>query len=440
MLHNWPGLVGRSNALHILCYVPLVSFDGSGPSLIQSNKNQLTRVPELRSLIFEPLLAAMVPHEGAVMAEHLLVQVYTNVLRHWLDLVKVSDRPIAQARASLIGLTNHVNTLAMSLTQPGTNTQTSVSEAAIHFGILSYFSLLSSALKDPKLQPYIHIMMPPGPLVYRLFFSPSVAVVSAMCNILASYKKAFEKVMVRPFSESPQNLSPLSQQQGGKGAGRGAVASTPSQPVLFSQQMQSSQDEGEAVPAGGRGRERGREGHRRRSSWQALPPARPHQYDADYVMTFNSYLMDCCNCLWRGRAFNITDANSQGCRIDRNYVHALESYVASLDRRGVTLQSLFTLPLNPITALEAILFVREKEMAEEEKEGGGGDGEAAGVAVRHAGPVSAESLRKLAKDGGMDISWQDYRLGVLERLESRGIDGIAFIMFNTMKNLMGTRK
>lgn len=162
---------------------------------------------------------------------------------------------------------------------------------------------------------------------------------------------------------------------------------------------------------------------------QGAGQPRLHHYEADYVNGFNGYLMDCCNCLWRGRAFNSVDRNAQGCLVSPAQVTALEAYVAALDQ-GLALHSLFTLSHNPVTALQSIAVVRERE---DEDEG-------MGLEIRHAGPVSQESLKRLAIDGGISMAWSDYRLAVLKRLEDQGAGGVATMMFNTMRNLMERRK
>ena len=58
---------------------------------------------------------------------------------------------------------------------------------------------------------------------------------------------------------------------------------------------------------------------------------------------------------------------------------------------------------------------------------------------RHAGPVSQVSLKQLELDGGVKLSWQDYKLGVLRYLENNGVSGVGELMYNTMKHLMAAR-
>jgi centromere protein I len=158
-------------------------------------------------------------------------------------------------------------------------------------------------------------------------------------------------------------------------------------------------------------------------------------YPQAYVNQFNGYLMDACNCLWRGHAFSTTDRNALGCLIPPEVAAALGKYVAAgnLGRDG-NLQTLFNLSHNPLLASLAIGFVREFEDERVGKEGG------EQILVRHAGPVTSVSLKQLQRDGGVELTWAVYRLGVLRYLEQRGVDGVGDLMHNTISNLIGNKK
>ncbi|KAI1633685.1 Mis6-domain-containing protein [Biscogniauxia mediterranea] len=151
-------------------------------------------------------------------------------------------------------------------------------------------------------------------------------------------------------------------------------------------------------------------------------------YTPEYVNEFNGFLMDICNCIWRSRAFNKTDTNSHGCLIPQGPLEAMTSYVATLNMSG-SLSSLFSLSYSPILSLSAISYFRDLEDNELER----GSEE---LGARHAGPITRASLNSLASKGGLKISWDDYRLGVLDYLEKRGMPGVGELMNNTMTNLM----
>lgn len=137
--------------------------------------------------------------------------------------------------------------------------------------------------------------------------------------------------------------------------------------------------------------------------------------------------MDICNCLWRDKAFNFSEVNAMGCLIPQSLLPTLSTYIESLNT-GLNLPTLFDLSCHSVLSRFSIAYIRELEDAE--------DG---GIRARHAGPVTAKSLVALARDGGVKVAWQDYRLGVLAYLEGRGVGGVAELMFNTMKNLMGKK-
>jgi centromere protein I len=164
----------------------------------------------------------------------------------------------------------------------------------------------------------------------------------------------------------------------------------------------------------------------------AMGPKAPidnaQSYPKDYVNHFNRFLMDICNCIWRSRAFNTTDMYALGCGLHPDITPVLDKYLRSLGT-DLTLVSLFSLSFSPAFCLLSISYVRDLEDAAEEE-----------IEVRHAGPVTQQSLKQLERDGGLKHNWADYRLGVLHYMENRGVAGVGGLMYNTMKNLMPTRE
>lgn len=146
-------------------------------------------------------------------------------------------------------------------------------------------------------------------------------------------------------------------------------------------------------------------------------------YSKEYLNHYNGYLMDICNCLWRGKALQTSDTNSLGCLVDANVTDSLSKYVATMD--SLTMPWLFSFSMSPVLCAFAITYMRELEDRSEDD-----------IEVRHAGPVMQASLRQLAVNGGLKLSWQDYRLGVLRYLQSIGAAGVGSLMYNTMKHLM----
>jgi centromere protein I len=146
------------------------------------------------------------------------------------------------------------------------------------------------------------------------------------------------------------------------------------------------------------------------------------------VGIFNGFLMDVCNCLWRARAFSYAEPNAQGCAVPAEVVQPLSDYIQTLDS-GLVLNTAFTLSYSPSICLQSIAYVRsleEEELAKADSH----------LLTRHAGPVTQDSLVNLSSRGGLHMSWQDYRTGVLLYLRDWGVAGIPDLMHNTMRHLM----
>ena len=60
------------------------------------------------------------------------------------------------------------------------------------------------------------------------------------------------------------------------------------------------------------------------------------------------------------------------------------------------------------------------------------------IRIRHAGPVTQSSLARLSTSGGMQLTWQDYRINVLETLSAKGLVGVTELLKNTMTVLKTT--
>jgi centromere protein I len=106
---------------------------------------------------------------------------------------------------------------------------------------------------------------------------------------------------------------------------------------------------------------------------------------------------------------------------------ALNKYITALDN-ALSLASIFSFSFSPIFCLLSISYIRELE-----------DNTHDDIERRHAGPVTQSSLKTLEKDGGLTLSWPEYKLGVLHYMENNGVNGVAELMYNTMKHLMTAR-
>lgn len=194
---------------------------------------------------------------------------------------------------------------------------------------------------------------------------------------------------------------------------------------------------------------------RQKVAIETMPPeVRPH------IITFNGFLMDICNLLWRSRAFNATDTNASGCLLPPALLPALESYTttttttsppsspppssSSSSSPAIPLSARFSLSHHPVLAALSIAAFREVEDGVEDghrhrvEDGHLENGHTrTRLRTRHAGPVGPKSLAALAEDGGVRMDWKEYRLRVLGWLAERGVEGVGALMGCTMKGLMG---
>ena len=275
-----------------------------------------------------------------------MLKFYTALLQRWTVHLASVEQLSTQANTAIANLITHVNGLCLTLLQTS-------SGISAHSMVLDFYEQAASLMSNPRSSCRVRVVIPPSPLVYILYFTPSPVTVSRLCGVLARYKEGLQKAMATARGD----------------------------------------------------------------------------YTPQYVNEFNGFLMDICNCLWRSRAFNAKDNNSHGCLLPTPVVDGLAAYVRRLDT-GASLASLFSLSHSPVLGLLAISYFRGLEEAALEGEEDGGLG------ARHAGPVTRTTLAALAQDGGLSMTWDEYRLGVLKYLEQNGLDGVGQLMYNTMTTLM----
>ncbi|KAJ5109872.1 Centromere protein Cenp-I [Penicillium argentinense] len=158
-------------------------------------------------------------------------------------------------------------------------------------------------------------------------------------------------------------------------------------------------------------------------------------YDTNLVGQFNGYVMDMCNLIWRNRALNSEDPNALGCLIPAATTTALTNYVRSVNEAArhydsksafnVTLASIFSLSHHAAFCnLSAACFadLEEEQQIPEDR-------------PRMQKPVTQKALQALERDGGAKISWQEYRVHMLDWLDAIGSRGTANLMRSTMKAL-----
>ncbi|CEI39268.1 unnamed protein product [Fusarium venenatum] len=330
------------------------SYLTSSPAFFRSGTVLNTATQYLRSyltprcLTFKPLEEAVFDNiPGSQLA---VLGLYRNILHHWTVVLESADTIPDYASEAVADLIRHVNPLALSIAQ----TSTSVSARS---AILDFYEQNSRLISHETLKYYIRIELPPSHLIYILFFSSSVAIMSRICAILASYKKGFEMAMLtKPKRDGSNRIDSSS-------------------------------------------------------------------YNRVFVSLFNGYLMDMCNCFWRGKAFTDNDPNAQGCLIPRSLVPRLSSYITSVDK-SLTLTSLFSLSYSPLLCLQSTRCIQDLENAEINS--------GTPLRIRHEGPPTQSSLGQLVGSGGIRISWQDYRIKALEELSAKELAGITDLLKNTM--------
>jgi len=301
--------------------------------------------------IFQSLEEAVLA-DGALESKLSILAFYNALLQQWTTSLLAEPPVVTTDSLATSDLVSHVNELTLTIIQCSSSVLTSSA-------VLDFYETAAVVISNPSLRRVSRITTPPAELVYTLYFTRSLSILSRLCTILAQYKRAFELAIISKAS---------------------------------------------------------------------APTSEAHSYPKEEVSRFNGFLMDICNCIWRSRAFNKSDPNALGCLIPDSLSPALTNYVASLDT-AISLQAIFGLSYSPVLCLLAISYIREVEDNDDDT-----------IVIRHAGPVTQASLKQLEKDGGLNLSWADYRMGVLRYLETKGAFGIGDLMYNTMKHLMTARQ
>lgn len=168
-----------------------------------------------------------------------------------------------------------------------------------------------------------------------------------------------------------------------------------------------------------------------------IKPPNPSEplYDAASVGNFNGYVMDTCNMLWRNRGLNAEDPNARACLVPNNTISALTTYVRDVneaarhyDRESAfncTLANLFSLSHNAAYSNLSAACFRDLE----------DDRQIADNKPRLRKPVTPKALQALEKEGGAKVTWQEYRVHMLDWLDAMGSRGTSDLMRSTMKAL-----
>lgn len=158
-------------------------------------------------------------------------------------------------------------------------------------------------------------------------------------------------------------------------------------------------------------------------------------YPTTLVGQFNGYIMDICNLVWRNRALNAEDPNALGCLVPASTAKAVSEYIRDMNdiSRERKRDSAFQYNLSSIFSLShhaALCNLSAACFAEIEEEHNLGEEQA-----RLRRPVTQKALAALEKEGGVKMSWQAYRVRMLDWLDATGSRGTGDLMRSTMKAL-----
>lgn len=165
------------------------------------------------------------------------------------------------------------------------------------------------------------------------------------------------------------------------------------------------------------------------------PTAPEPLYDNALVGRFNGYVMDMCNLLWRNRALNKDDPNAMGCLLPESTITAAANYIRNLNEaaRHYDRESAFNLIVPSIFSLShhaAFCNLSAACFADIEE-----DQKITDDRPKLRKPVTQKALQALEKDGGVKITWQEYRIQMLDWLDAIGSRGTGNLMRGTMKAL-----
>ncbi|KAF9952818.1 hypothetical protein BGZ65_005041 [Modicella reniformis] len=245
---------------------------------------------------------------------------------------------------------------------------------AVQHGVLSFFDLVSSLIGTYEMP--LAVVIPDSTIVYRCFLSDSGMSVSRICGIVYQYKKAFH------VFEQEQQL----------------------QYDILVQTQLSRSDAGDDQAA-------------------ELPVALEIPgYGHEYVALFNSFVMDICNFLWRSRAFNKSDKNARGFLMDQGTIGHIRQVCMD---GGLSMNNMLSIMHSTALSGYSARFLRSLE--EEEN---------VPMEKRLKAPVSVPALKDVVAKGGLNMTFEEYRIRYLDYLEQHGFDGVYQFLIDSITNLL----
>lgn len=156
--------------------------------------------------------------------------------------------------------------------------------------------------------------------------------------------------------------------------------------------------------------------------------------DENFKRLQNIYTMDILNFLWREKSFLITknqeDFNN-GMLLSANFVDSLEKLNVFNFSDLVCLQTVGSFLNNPAWSYITAEIIRVFE------------DNAPDITTRHAGPISEESVSKLAFNPNVQwlpYSYEEVKIQIILQLDKYGYKGLADLLFSSLKPLMNRQR
>ncbi|KAI9256561.1 Mis6-domain-containing protein [Phascolomyces articulosus] len=144
------------------------------------------------------------------------------------------------------------------------------------------------------------------------------------------------------------------------------------------------------------------------------------RHTQEYLDNFNTHVMDICCALWRNTALTRSNEAELPFSLSPEITNVYDNLCES---RGESANLMLSLTHSGCLAGFSERFIQEKENE-------------ANLQVRHEGPVTAQSLQTLSDNGGISISYVDYRVELLDHLQSLGFQGLYDLLYDCMSSLI----
>ncbi|KAI1315956.1 hypothetical protein EDD11_010594 [Mortierella claussenii] len=249
---------------------------------------------------------------------------------------------------------------------------------AVQHGVLSFFDLTSNLTGIYKVP--LAVVIPDSTIVYRCFLSTSGMSISRICGVVYQYKQAFEA-----FEQEQQLQYDLLVQSQLSAHGEPGGDNAEKQPPL---------------PA----------------------PLEVPGYSRDYVILFNSYVMDICNFLWRNRAFNKSDKNARGFLMDQRTVTHIKQICVE---GGLSMNNMMSMTHSIALSGYSARFLKSLEKQQNVP-----------LDKSLKAPASAPALKDMIAKGGLNMTFDEYRIQYLDHLEQCGFEGVSQFLFDCITNLL----